>query len=211
MSPPGRPKGEYRSVQHEGTTIFHRDLGLALVRIARAAIGSRLGAGGDAVPGHAALDRPGATFVTLMQDDELRGCIGTLEPVRPLGIDVRENALAAAFRDPRFEPMRADEFEATAVEVSLLSASEPVVFVDEAHLMAQLRPGVDGVILEYGRHRATFLPQVWDALPSPGDFLAALKRKAGLPVDFRDAAMNVRRYAVIKWKESDFVEDRVER
>jgi AmmeMemoRadiSam system protein A len=188
-----------------------RELGLALVRIARAAIGSRLGAPGDAAPGHAALARPGATFVTLTQGGDLRGCIGTLEAARPLGIDVRENALAAAFRDPRFEPLRVDEFETTSVEVSLLSASEPVAFVDEAHLTAQLRPGVDGVILEYGRHRATFLPQVWDALPSPGDFLAALKRKAGLPVNFRDPAMNVRRYAVIKWKESDFVEERTGR
>lgn len=183
-----------------------RVLGMTLLRIARAAIGTRLGvSGGTAPDGHAALDRPGATFVTLMKDDELRGCIGTLEPGRPLRIDVRENALAAAFLDPRFAPLSISEFDATAVEVSLLSSSEPVRFVDETHLAAQLRPGVDGVILEYGRRRATFLPQVWETLADPRDFLGALKRKAGLPADFWDAAVNVRRYAVIKWKERDFL------
>ncbi len=183
-----------------------RDLGMTLLRIARVAIGARLGvARGTAADDHAALGRPGATFVTLMQDDELRGCIGTLERRRPLGIDVHENALAAAFRDPRFAPLSASEFDSMAVEVSLLSPSEAVRFVDEAHLAAQLRPGVDGVILEYRSRRATFLPQVWDTLAEPRDFLVALKRKAGLPADFWDAAVNVRRYAVIKWKERDFL------
>ena len=186
-----------------------RELGLTLLSIAREAIGGRLGvttaaAPGCSTPNHSALDRPAATFVTLMQDDALRGCIGTLEPSRPLGIDVHENALAAAFRDPRFEPLAVHEYESMSVEVSLLSASEPVGFVDEAHLIAQLRPGVDGVILECGRRRATFLPQVWEALPDPRDFLAALERKAGLPADFRYEGVNVRRYTVIKWKESEF-------
>ena len=183
-----------------------RDLGMTLLRIARGAIGARLGVpGGTAPVDNDALGRPGATFVTLTQDDELRGCIGTLEPCRPLGIDVRENSLAAAFRDPRFPPLSAGEFGRTAFEVSLLSPSEAVRFVDAAQLAAQLRPGVDGVILEYGSRRATFLPQVWDTLTEPRDFLVALKRKAGLPDDFWDAAVNVRRYAVIKWKERDFL------
>jgi uncharacterized protein len=180
-------------------------LGRSLVRIARSAIAVRLGvpAGEDADRAHPALVRPAATFVTLTQEEELRGCIGSLEPSRPLAVDVRENAVAAAFRDPRFAPLAVHEFVATSVEVSLLGPSQPIRFVDETHLLAQLAPGVDGVILEFGGRRATFLPQVWEALAEPREFLSALKRKAGLPVDFWHPRVNVRRYAVTKWKESE--------
>ena len=183
-----------------------RDLGRALLSIARSAIAAQLGfpRAGDA--SHAALMQRAATFVTLRHAGELRGCIGSLKPLRPLGVDVRENALAAAFRDPRFPPLAAAEFEATSVEVSLLSADERLHVLDEAALVARLRPGVDGVILEYGRHRATFLPQVWEALADPRAFLAALKRKAGLPDDFWGPRVNVSRYQVTKWKESDYAE-----
>jgi AmmeMemoRadiSam system protein A len=181
------------------------DLGRALLTIARSAIGAELGLRRNAEPSHAALAQPAATFVTLKHAGELRGCIGSLKPVRPLGVDVRENAMAAAFRDPRFPPLAVVEFEATSVEVSLLSADERVEVRDEADLLARLRPGVDGLVIEYGRQRATFLPQVWESLPAARDFLAALKRKAGLPADFWSPQLNVSRYGVTKWTESEFI------
>ena len=143
--------------------------------------------------------------MTLKHAHELRGCIGSIKPARLLGVDVRENALAAAFGDPRFPPLTVAEFEAVAVEVSLLTADERIDVVDEDDLVARLRPGLDGLILECGRQRATFLPQVWDALPDPHEFLTALKRKAGLPKDFWSSHVNVSRYGVTKWAESEFV------
>jgi len=181
-----------------------RELGYALLCHARVAIAERLGMPATSALGHDALARHGATFVTLMRHGELRGCIGTLEAFRELAIDVRENAVAAAFRDPRFLPLQSTELESTSVEVSLLGPSEPVPMVDEKDLLARLRPGIDGVILEHGGRRATFLPQVWESLPEPREFVAGLKRKAGLPVDFWSSRLNVRRYEVLKWKESEF-------
>jgi len=181
-----------------------RDLGRALLAIARSAIGAELGVATASEPRHAALGQPAATFVTLKQSGELRGCIGTLKPLRPLGVDVRENALAAAFRDPRFPPLSVREYESTTVEVSLLSADERIDVTTEADLIAQLRPGIDGLILQYGVQRATFLPQVWESLPEPRGFVAALKRKAGLPVDFWSPRMTVSRYGVTRWAESEF-------
>ncbi len=180
------------------------DLGRVLVALARGAIGAEFGLRTANGAEHAALDEPGATFVTLRQDAELRGCVGSLEPRRKLALDVRANAVAAAFRDPRFPPLAAREFGRTSVEVSLLSAHEPMAFDDEEHLLRQLRPGVDGVVLQCGRDRATFLPQVWESLPEPRAFVAALKRKAGLPADFRGPGLNVARYTVVKWTEHEF-------
>jgi uncharacterized protein len=182
------------------------ELGLSLVRVARSAIGGQFGLPADLGPEHEALEGFGATFVTLMQGGDLRGCIGTLQAVRPLRIDVRENAIGAAFRDPRFLPLAREEFAITAIEVSLLSASEPLSFTGEEDLLAQLRPDIDGVTIEYGQNRATFLPQVWQVLSEPRRFMAELKRKAGLPTDFWDAQVNVSRYQVTKWKESDFLQ-----
>jgi len=179
-------------------------LGLALVSIARRAIGTRLGLAGEEPPAHAALATPAATFVTLFCNAELRGCIGSLQPLRALGEDVRENAINAAFHDPRFPPLAQTEFGATSIEVSLLSPSMRQCFATEEDLLARLRPGIDGVTLEYGRCRGTFLPQVWDTLPDPRAFLAELKRKAGLPGDFWNARLAVGVYQVTKWKESEF-------
>ena len=181
------------------------DLGRALLTIARSAIGAELGLRSIANASHVALAQPAATFVTLKLADELRGCIGSLKPLRPLGVDVRENAIAAAFRDPRFPPLAVAEYEAVAVEISLLSADERLNVRDEADLLARLRPNVDGLVLEYGHHRATFLPQVWESLPEPRDFLVALKRKAGLPGDFWSPRVSVSRYGVTKWVESEFL------
>jgi AmmeMemoRadiSam system protein A len=181
------------------------DLGRLLLTIARSAIGGELGFQAAADTSHAALGQPAATFVTLKLADELRGCIGTLKPLRPLGVDVRENAIAAAFRDPRFPPVAVVEFEAISVEVSLLSADERLEVRDEEDLLARLRPDIDGLVLEYGHHRSTFLPQVWESLPDPRDFLTALKRKAGLPADFWSPQVNVSRYGVTKWKEGESI------
>jgi AmmeMemoRadiSam system protein A len=181
------------------------DLGRQLIAVARHAIACELRLPAPVPATDGALHAPGATFVTLFCNGELRGCIGSLRATRALGIDVRENALAAAFRDPRFSPLTVSEFDATAVEVSLLSPSESHRFDTEADLSARLRPGVDGVTLELGEQRATFLPQVWDSLPDPRRFLAALKDKAGLPADFWSPRLNVSLYQVTKWKESEFV------
>jgi AmmeMemoRadiSam system protein A len=180
-------------------------LGLALITIARRAIGAELGRTSGRSPEHVALAAPGATFVTLFYRGVLRGCIGTLKAHRPLASDVRANALAAAFHDPRFPSLKDAEFEGLAVEVSLLSAAERLCVADEADLLERLEPGVDGVILEYAGRRATFLPQVWGTLPRPHDFLAELKVKAGMPADFWSRAVTVYRYGATKWKESEFL------
>ena len=182
----------------------HTELGDVLLTLSRGAIGERFGrtAASAAAAAHDALAQPGATFVTLTQRGQLRGCIGSLEAHRPLGHDVRENALAAAFRDPRFAPLAAEEFDVTRVEVSLLTAPEPLAFADEAGFMAQLRPGIDGIVFQYGRHRSTFLPQVWESLPDPNLFMQQLKRKAGLPPNFWHETVTIARYEVTKWKEA---------
>ena len=179
------------------------ELGTTLLILARNAIAARFGL----PPAPVAVDRPelakmGATFVTLTQRGNLRGCIGSLEAWRPLLEDVQENARAAAFRDPRFEPLRADELPYTRVEVSLLSAAEPIRFRDETDALAQLRPNIDGVIFTAGSRRSTFLPQVWEQLPEPADFMARLKQKAGLPASYWGPDVRLERYTVHKWKEA---------
>ena len=181
-----------------------RDLGAALIATARGAIDAAFGRPEARVRPHAALDRPGATFVTLTQDGELRGCIGSLEAHRLLAIDVRRNALAAAFNDPRFAPLAAGELDVTTVEVSLLSPASRFAVADEEDLLARLEPGVDGIVLELGRRRATFLPQVWESLPDPRDFIGALKRKAGMPANFWSPEMRVSRYTVARWHQAEF-------
>jgi AmmeMemoRadiSam system protein A len=177
------------------------DLGGTLLQFARDAIAERFGLAGRSETSHAALGEPGATFVTLMQRGELRGCIGSLEALRPLGQDVRANAVAAAFADPRFVPLTLEEFDITSVEVSLLTPPSPMSFRDEEDFLAQLRPEVDGIVFQYGRHRSTFLPQVWESLPEPQHFMRQLKRKAGLPPDFWHETVSISRYEVTKWKE----------
>jgi uncharacterized protein len=179
------------------------DLGRAVLRLARSAIAEKFGLPDLEEANHATLQQKCATFVTLRQSGELRGCIGSLHAVRPLRDDVRRNAIAAAFRDPRFAPLAATEFDKTALEVSLLSANERIEVAHEQDLVACLRPGIDGLILQYGVHRATLLPQVWRELEDPREFLAALKRKAGLPGEFWSTSIVVSRYAVTTWKEQE--------
>ena len=144
----------------------------------------------------AALREMRATFVTLRRAGELRGCVGTLEAVRPLVVDVAHNAWAAAFRDPRFPPLETAERAGLDIHLSILCPAEPLDFGSEEDLLGQLRPGVDGLILEEGGCRGTFLPAVWEALPEPRAFLRELKRKAGLPADHWSDRIRARRYTV---------------
>jgi len=177
-------------------------LGPALLIRARNAIAAEFGIPPQPEPAHAALCAPGATFVTLTRQDQLRGCIGSLEAWRPLDEDVRANAKAAAFRDPRFASLSRDEFAKTRVEVSLLTPAVPMPVVDAADALRQLRPGLDGLIFECHGRRGTFLPQVWESLPNPRDFLSHLKQKAGFSADFWSPDIHLYRYAVQKWKEA---------
>ena len=144
------------------------------------------------------LREPGATFVTLRLGGELRGCIGSIEPRRALGTDVAHNARAAS-HDARFPPLPRDRMPHVAIEVSLLSPREPLAVQSEAHALEMLRPGVDGIVLEYGPFCATFLPQVWEHLPEPTMFLAELRRKAGLPARFWRPDLRLTRYTVEKF------------
>jgi len=177
-------------------------LGSTLLPIARAAISTALGHPIAAAEDAVWLQELGASFVTLTQQGQLRGCIGTLEAHRPLLIDVKSNAVNAATRDPRFRPLTAAELSVTEIEVSVLSPMQAMRFDSEEHALAQLRPGIDGVVLEFDRYRSTFLPQVWEQLPTASEFIAHLKRKAGLPVEFWAVGMRLSRYTVSKWKES---------
>lgn len=179
------------------------DVGRTLLALARAAIARELGVAHEADDGAPWLGVPAATFVTLTQSGRLRGCIGSLVARRSLVVDVRSNAVAAAFSDPRFAPLAAAEYYRTEVEVSLLSPPESLAAGSEDEAFALLRPGVDGVVFEYGARRSTFLPQVWDQLPDPAVFMSHLKRKAGLPTDFWDSEVRLQRYTVTKWKESE--------
>jgi AmmeMemoRadiSam system protein A len=210
--------------------------GEVLLPIARAAIARRLNLSHAAEESAPWLAEQGACFVTLTQFGELRGCIGSLQAHRSLLDDVKSNAVSAALRDPRFTPLSVEELDITSVEVSLLSKSQEMQVRDEADALAQMRPGVDGIIFEYsppdtllakpadcgregiaaipapkgsappshGRvYRSTFLPQVWESLAQPRDFLAMLRRKAGLPDDFWAEGVKLSRYGVTKWSEAE--------
>jgi len=177
--------------------------GNLLISIARAAISSQFGLHIAVRDDAAFLQQPGATFVTLKQHGKLRGCIGSLTINRNLIDDVRENARAAGFQDPRFPPLCLEELGSIRIEVCVLSPPQSMTFSDEADALSQLRPGVDGVVLEFGNHRGTFLPQVWENLPEPRRFLGELKRKAGLAPDFWNDRLHLSRYRVAKWAEPE--------
>ena len=149
------------------------------------------------------LQKPGACFVTLTLNGQLRGCIGSLEAHRALGEDLRSNALAAALRDPRFPPLTAAELPVICIEVSLLGEPQPLTFMGEADALAKLRPGIDGVILTAGGRRATFLPQVWEQLPDPAEFIGRLKQKAGLPANYWGPDVRLATYPVQAIHEAD--------
>ncbi len=143
-----------------------------------------------------ALLRPGASFVTLKRSGQLRGCIGTLEPSRPLAADVAENAYAAACRDPRFPALQVFELEGLHLSVATLGPHEPILASTRDALLASLRPGIDGLVVRSGSRRATFLPAVWEQLPEAGDFIDALWQKARLAPGSWPELLELSRYRV---------------
>lgn len=180
------------------TPTIASDNRITLIEVARASISHglihrealRVDPGSFAEP----LLRLGASFITLKIEGQLRGCIGRMEATRPLVCSVAQNAYAAAFQDPRFEPLTEPEYARIHVHISVLSAPEPMTFNSEADLLSQLRPGVDGLVLESGRCRGTFLPSVWETLPEPKAYLDQLKVKAGLHPDAWPDDVRVQRY-----------------
>ena len=171
-----------------------------LLEVARDSIGYglRLGKPLPVDPGAYAqtLRAKGATFVTLRIKGSLRGCVGSLEAFRPIVTDVAHHAYGAAFRDPRFSGLTAGELDVVTCHISLLSRPQPVSCDSEEHLLTQLRPGVDGLVLERGSNRGTFLPSVWSLIPQADQFLAQLKAKAGLRPDEWPSDIKVSRYEV---------------
>ncbi len=142
----------------------------------------------------AELSQQRATFVTLEKNKQLRGCIGMLEAVLPLAEDVSENAFSAAFKDPRFPPLDSSELKYLEIHISILSPSVEIDFTSEADLIAQIRPHIDGLILESGSRRGTFLPSVWQSIPDSAQFLRHLKQKAGLAKNYWSDQIKVYRY-----------------
>jgi len=178
-----------------------------LLRLARESIQHGLSSGRalqvdiDSYPAH--LKDKLACFVTLNRNGALRGCIGHLEAIQPLIKDVAENAYAAAFRDPRFPQLSEEEMHGLEIHISILSPSEPIEFDSEPGLIAQIRPGIDGLILKHRGHQGTFLPSVWESLPDTITFLNQLKRKAGLAADFWSDDILIFRYTTESFSDSD--------
>lgn len=184
-------------------------VGEILLPIARNAIARELGRLDHADESALWLAERHATFVTLKLNGMLRGCIGSVEVRRSLLEDLTHNAVAAAFHDPRFPRLRDGEFDTTVVEVSVLTPPQELgTFRTEAEAIAQLVPHRDGVILELGSRRATFLPQVWESLPEPKSFFAELKQKAGLAASFWSPDLRLSRYQVQKWSEADTLREK---
>lgn len=188
----------------ERETPWTAERGRSLLRIARESLVDALDLG-EASGGwdDPWLREPGATFVTLRRRQGLRGCVGSILPYRPLFEDVWRNARASAFHDSRFPPVAAGELAQISIEVSLLSAPELLSCSCEAEALRLLRPGVDGVIFECERGRGTFLPQVWEQLPDPRDFLDHLWAKAGVRRGFWSPEVRLSRYTVLKWEEGE--------
>jgi AmmeMemoRadiSam system protein A len=180
------------------STRLESDARDALLRTAAIAIEAGLGntTTRPPDPAHAPrpLDEPRASFVTLTIEQALRGCCGTLEPARPLLLDVWHNAQASAFRDARFPPLTAREWRRSRLEVSVLTPCERIVVADEQELLRTLVPGRDGLVLAWRGRRATFLPKVWEQVAGAQEFVARLKHKAGWAAGFWAADMEAWRY-----------------
>jgi uncharacterized protein len=178
----------------------------ALVDAAEEAIATVLVTGRPAPPPRRErspnLTEPGATFVTLRRDGRLLGCIGTIEPVRPLIVDAADNATGAAFRDPRLPPVSRDDFAVMELKVSVLSPLVPVEATDLEQLATAIEPGRDGLLVTASGHRGTFLPSVWAQLPRPAAFLDALWEKAGLPKGAWPSGLRVERYRTVEFGRS---------
>ncbi len=152
-----------------------------------------------------ALQKNAASFVTLQIQKELRGCIGTLEAYQSMVKDVSEHAFAVAFSDPRFPALTLEEFHQLHIEISILSAMTPIEFHDENDLLAKLKPFEDGLSIEDGPHKATFLPQVWDSLNQPHAFLAHLKQKGGFAEGPLASAVKAYTYQVLSFEEAKMI------
>lgn len=150
---------------------------------------------------HPALTDPAATFTTLRVSGQLRGCCGNLVATDPLALDVARSAFRAAFRDPRFDPVGRHELGVIRLEVSVLSPLEPMPVSDEADLLERLTPGIDGLVILADGRRATFLPKVWEMLPDPQQFLAALKAKCGVAENYWSEQIEFQRYRTTSYAE----------
>ena len=135
-----------------------------------------------------------SSFVTLYKYGKLRGCIGALQATQPLINDISEHAYAAAFQDPRFPALVENEYEHIDIKISVLGNPEKINFINEEDLLKKIRPNIDGLILEHGYNRGTFLPSVWEQLPDKNKFLNHLKIKAGFTSDWWDNAVKISRY-----------------
>lgn len=186
------------------------DKGKILIGLARSEIAKKLNAAAEepVTTNQPWLQQPTASFVTLTMNGVLRGCIGSLEAHRPLIDDVRANALAAAFEDSRFPPLTLEEYAAVNVEVSVLTELEAMHAYTENIAISKLRPGIDGVVFKFGMYRSTFLPQVWDQLPDPVEFLGRLKEKAGLSAEFWHPEVLLFKYQVKRYREKGAVAER---
>jgi AmmeMemoRadiSam system protein A len=174
--------------------------GEELLKLARASIASGFGAQSPDQPAGDWLARPGATFVSLHQQGDLRGCVGNIRPLPSLFESVVRNARAAAFDDSRFSPLGEDELARTRLEVTVLSPLERLPATTEQEAIAQLRPGIDGVVLNYHGRTSVFIPQMWEQLPDPREFLFHLRRKARFPVDWQPG-MSIDRFTAEHWEE----------
>ena len=171
-----------------------------LLKIARDSIdyglehGKPLPINASEFPGELLVSR--AVFVTLTIQGQLRGCIGCLEANESLAANVAKYAFLAAFRDSRFSRLSRSEFPDLEFHISILNPLEPIEFSSEEDLVSKIRPGIDGLLLQDGIYRGTFLPSVWDDLPDPRNFFRHLKGKAGLPADYWSETLKISRYTV---------------
>lgn len=177
-----------------------------LLSLARQSIAHHINNSGELEPSepqNKALHAPAATFVSLHSDGELRGCIGTLAAAHPLYASVCQNARAAAFGDPRFEPLSEKELEEICIEISVLTEPKEMRFSSPAELLQKLVPGEHGIIIQLGSRSATFLPQVWHELPEKERFLSHLCMKAGLGSDaWQNSKLRVWTYGADVFSES---------
>lgn len=139
-----------------------------------------------------------ACFVTLLRNQQLRGCIGSLQASKALISDISKNAFSAAFKDFRFDPVNREDFDHISIHLSILSESEPIMYDSEQDLINKIRPGIDGLILTKANQRGTFLPSVWDSIQEPKQFLQHLKTKAGLDIDDWSDQIKISRYTTEK-------------
>lgn len=172
-----------------------------LLKVARSSIKKYLGLPYEDIEVKSEWNLKRATFVTLEKNGKLRGCIGSLEARRSLYDDIKENAISAGFRDPRFFPLQEDEISKIKIEISILTPLKEITFESENEILNRIVPFKMGLLLEYGYNRGTFLPQVWEYYPEPKDFFNHLKQKAGLREDFYSDDMKLYYYEVEKCQE----------